>query len=202
MNRGNARAVPIAAVALLVAALPPLLSGKARRQQERASRAPVATHVAPRYGHSAITALAFSPDGRWLAAGTRADGGGKPSPVVLWDLTGGMARRSLAGHHLIDIYKIGLIIRHPRNENYVPKNGCPVSDSYAIAEHQISELANNHDLLVVSVYYSSVLVHIPTEVRKINVIARKSKNDYPGLRKLYNSLGITTVEFDFPSSIK
>lgn len=73
--------------------------GTAPRQPETGALS--ATLDSPCRGEpNAITCLAVSPDGRWLAAGTRWGGGGRPSEVALWSLDGVPSRRLLTGHAL------------------------------------------------------------------------------------------------------
>lgn len=101
---------------------------------------------------------------------------------------------------LISTYGVDMIIRHPRNESYVPMADCKVSDSLNIAEHQILELATTYELFVVSVFYSSVLLHIPSDIRKVNIITTNPKKDHPELRKLHDFLSIQTLDFDLSAS--
>lgn len=96
-------------------------------------------------------------------------------------------------NQLILRYEIDLVIRHPRNETFIPEHPCKVSQSLKIAEHQIIELARTYDLLIVSVFYSSVLINIPRHLKKLNVITKNPKKDHPEFRKFYNEIGIETV---------
>lgn len=95
---------------------------------------------------------------------------------------------------LVKQYNVDLVIRHPRNEEYIPPSSCTVATSLEIAEHQIVKLIKSHKLFVISFYYSSVLISIPSEIEKINIITKKISNDYPQLRTLYDQLGIPTLE--------
>lgn len=88
-------------------------------------------------------------------------------------------------------FHIDLIIHHPRNDDYHPKNNCKVSSSLLIAEDQIGELLKEYEVKLFGIYYSTVLINVPLGIEKINLV-RPSSMQFDGYRRLYERLGIET----------
>lgn len=96
---------------------------------------------------------------------------------------------------ILEKYDVDLVINHPRNDGFNADGLCNVSVSIEIAEQQILELSKKYSVFVIGTFYSTTLINIPEDFKRLNVVTA-SNFDFKSYNEFFNSIGIETVSLE------